>query len=377
MANLQNSYDFSLPIRDIQVDYEQLIQRQPSFLSLIRSGADCSNVKTEWLEDVLSETVFTITGFGTDGTGTVFTIGDTSKLAVGQVVKFTAATGASVAGLGIITAITANTNFTITRNYAGTTLATVPALAKFTVTNPRLEGSSPVIGANRQQTSNYNYTEITDATFKLSKTALATQQYGGANTINYQLQNALKELAWKEQEKYLWHWRQEGTDSVPRLLGGLEFFMQSGIVNSTGGAISATIINNTVAEIWDKAGYLRPSLKILLAPNQQQRLSAFNTAGSNPLSTQATSDTRTGVYVNRFIESLTGQQIETVVDANMPKDQIWIIDTNAIERAYLRKPTIQPVSTDTDAEIYRIIMEHTLRVRNGKERFARITGLTI
>jgi len=61
----------------------------------------------------------------------------------------------------------------------------------------------------------------------------------------------------------------------------------------------------------------------------------------------------------------------------MPKDQIWIIDTNAVERCYLRPPTISPVSTDADAESYRILMEHSLRVRNGKERFARITGLTI
>jgi hypothetical protein len=321
--------------------------------------------------------MFTITSLGGTEPQTVFSVASTAKLVAGMVIKFESSTGQTRTGLAKIASVDSGTQFTVVRNHASSTLANISIGDKFRTTLPRLEGSEPIVGTNTQQTSEYNYTEITDATIRLTKTALATAKNGNANQVQEQIRRALIQMQWKELNIIMHHYRQVGSDSEASMLGGMEYFMQNGNNESTGGALSSTHLNNAFSMIYEKAGQLRPNLAIVLAPNQQQRLSAFNTSGTNPLSTIDYGSASTGTYVNKFIENLTGSQTPTFVEPNMPKDQIWIVDFNAMQRVYLRRPTSNPVSISADAEQYRIIMEHGFKMRNGKERFARITGLTV
>lgn len=377
MANLQESYEYILPVRDLITDYEALTLGEPSILQYIRIGSPCEGTKIEWMQDTLSEDKFTIATLGSDGNGTVFTVASTAKLKAGMILKFMASTGANKAGLAKIASIDSGTQFTITRDFGGSTLATLAVGDKFTATFPRAELSSAVDTSVTQQTVEYNYTEISDWSFSISETALATNQYGDANTIAYWEKKAMLEMLWRENRMIMHGFRSERTSSNPGTMGGLEFFMQNGNVESTGGALSNTIMNNALTKIFDNAGKLRPQLIMVLPPNQQAKASALNTSGSNPLSMRAAEATVTGQYVNVFTEALTGSRIPMVIDRTMPKDQIWLIDTNAVERCFLRNPTIKRLPITTDGQQYRMIMEHSLRVKNGKERFARITGLTI
>ena len=379
MANLQNSFEFNFPVNSLLTQFNTIIQASPRLIGLVPTGEAMVDTVTEWQDMILSETKWTLTAVNAaDNTATIFDVASTAGLAVGMVVKFESSTGQTRAGLGIISAINANgTQFTIVRNHAGTTLAVLSVGDKFRIFNPRQQGSSPIIGVNKQPTSTKNYSQIFDATIKLSKTALAVGREGNYNTMQAQVNIALAQLAWQQEQAMLYGWALAPSEGVAGIMGGLEYYMQNGNVESTGGAISATIINNALAMIHDKAGQFNPNIVLLGNVNQAQRLSAFNTSGSNPLSTRVASDTSTGTYVNRFVSNIDGSQFTFITDRNMPKDQIWAVDLSAVERCYLRPMVTEEVPTDTDAVIYRILMEGSMRVMNGKERMARITGLTV
>lgn len=381
MANMQTSPEFSFPITDLTLQYEELIKARPTILQFISVGSPASHTKTEWFEDVLSETSYAITALGTDGTGTSFTFADTSGLKVGMIVKFEQSTGASRAGLAKITAVT-STAITISRNYASMNTATLAIGDKlYIVSYPRAENSSAETDANREMTKNYNFTEISDFAFNLSNTALAVNNYGNANTIEYQTKHHLLKMLWKENRMFMYQGRQERTGGENGTMGGFEFFTQSGLTEATGGAVSATHINNALDKLFNSSGVVGTNLGLVMNTNQARRISAFNTSGSNPIVMVDNETRSTGRYISQFVGDLPVQNGFTapiIVEPNMPKDQIWVMDFDTMERAYLRTPQLQDVSlASQDGKTYRMLMEHTARFWNGKERNVKITGLTI
>ena len=376
--NVQNSFEFNFPVDSLISNFNTIIQSTPRLIGLVPTGSAMVDTVTEWQDMVLSENKWTVTAVNAaDNTATIFTVASTSGLAVGMVVKFESSTGQTRAGLGIISDVQSGTQFTIVRNHASTTLAVIAVNDKFRIFNPRQQGSDPIIGVNKQPTSTKNYSQIFDATIKLSKTALAVGRNGDFNNIQKQIDLALTQLAWQQEQAMLYGWALAPSEGVAGIMGGLEYYMQNGNVESTGGALSATIINNALSMIHAKAGQFNGNIALIGNVNQAQRMSAFNTSGTNPLSTRVASDTSTGTYVNRFISNIDGSQFTFITDRNMPTDQVWAVDLSAVERCYLRPMATEEVTTQSDAVIYRILMEGSMRVLNGKERFARITGLTV
>jgi hypothetical protein len=383
MANMQTSPEFSFPITDLTLQYEELIKARPTILQFISVGSPATHTKTEWFEDVLSETSYAITALGTDGNGTSFTFASTAGLKVGMIVKFEQSTGASRAGLAKITDVNVNgTAITISRNYASMNTATLAVGDKlYIVSYPRAENSSAETDANREMTKNYNYTEISDFAFNLSNTALAVNNYGNANTIEYQTRQHLLKLLWKENRMFMYQGRQERTGGENGTMGGFEFFTQGGLTETTAGAVTSAHINNALDKLFNSSGIVGTNLGLVMNTNQARRISAFNTAGANPIVMVDNESRSTGRYISQFVGDLPVQNGFTapiIVEPNMPKDQIWVMDFDTMERAYLRTPQLQDVSlASQDGRTYRMLMEHTARFWNGKERNVKITGLTI
>lgn len=376
--NVQNSFEFNFPVDSLITNFNAIIQASPRLIGLVPTGEAMNDTVTEWQDLILSEDKWTLTAVSAaDNTATIFTVASTVGLAVGMVVKFESATGQTRSGLGIISNVQSSTQFTIVRNHAGTTLAVLSVGDKFRIFNPRQQGSDPIIGVNKQPTSTKNYSQIFDATIKLSKTALAVGRKGDFNSMQAQVNIALNQLAWQQEQAMLYGWALAPSEGVAGIMGGLEYYMNNGNVEATGGALSGTIINNALSMIHAKAGQFNPNIALIGNVNQAQRMSAFNTSGTNPLSTRVASDTTSGTYVNKFISNIDGSQFTFITDRNMPTDQVWAVDLSAVERCYLRPMATEELSTQSDAVIYRILMEGSMRVMNGKERFARITGLTV
>ncbi len=163
-------------------------------------------------------------------------------------------------------------------------------------------------------------------------------------------------------------------------MGGIMSFLRGGNVDTTGSAISKTIINNMFKLIFDDGAGLG-NYAILCNANQAQKISAFNTSGTNPIVSIPQGSTVTGGSISTFISdlpSMNGFTARVVVDPMFPKDKVALIDLNHLEFAYLRPftTTIAHLPSD-DFEAQRILGELTLRMKNGTKAHALATGLTV
>jgi hypothetical protein len=166
-------------------------------------------------------------------------------------------------------------------------------------------------------------------------------------------------------------------------MGGLLQFMESGNIDTTGGAISATIINNMMEDIFQD-GSFSDNYAILCSENQARRISAFNTTGSNPMVTRSMAEAGSfGFAIKEFVGDLpvqNGFMAKIVVDPNFPRDQVAIVDLNNIRLVPLRGSELKDMDATApgfDGAARRVLGEYTLEVRNGDKSHALATGLTV
>ena len=379
MAN--NSYDFALAKRDVQEVFDLLVASKPNLLSLIRKGANAAATKVEWLEDSLTPLSAAITSFDTDGDGTGINVASTTGMVAGQLLRFESSTGADRGEIVQIASVDSATDLTVVRDYGSSVGATLVSTdTVYRVSTPKNEATSGVAGAEREPTANYNYTQIFDRTAKLSKTAIQTGQYGGANTMAYQLSREMMDINYEINSALIYGERVARTSSVQGSMGGIISFLRSGNIDTTGSAISATIINNMFKAMFDDGAGLGDYV-ILCNANQARKLSAFNTAGTNPIVNVPYGATSTGGAISTFISdlpSMNGFTARIVVEPSFPKDKLALLDLNNIELAYLRPFSTTNAAVESDDFIaQRVLGELSVRIKNGTKAHAMATGLTI
>lgn len=380
MAN--NSYDLSYPKRDVQEAFDLLVKSRPTFLSLLRRGANATQTKVEWMEDSMTPLSTTIASFDSNnGSGTGINVASTSGMVAGQLLRFESSTGADHGEIVRIVSVDSSTDLTVERGVGATsTTALTCNHTVYRVSTPKNEGTSASAGASREGSMNYNYTQIFDRTAKLSKTNLSTGQYGSTNTMAYQISREMMDINYELNGALIYGEREERTSSVEGAMGGILSYLTGGNVDTTGSAISATILNNMFKLIFDDGAGMGDYV-ILCNANQARKLSAFNTAGTNPIVSIPQGSTSTGGYISTFVgdlPSMNGFTARIVVDPIFPKDKLALLDLNHIELAYLRPftTTVAHLPSD-DFEAQRILGELSVRIKNGQKAHALATGLTV
>jgi len=380
MAN--NSYDLNNPKRDVQEAFDLLVKSRPTFLSLLRRGANATATKVEWMEDSMSPLSTTISSFDSNnGSGTGINVASTSGMVAGQLLRFESSTGADHGEIVRIVSVDSSTDLTVERGVGATsTTALTCSHVVYRVSTPKNEGTSASAGASREGTMNYNYTQIFDRTAKLSKTNLSAGQYGGANTMAYQIAREMMDINYEINGALIYGEREQRTSAVEGAMGGILSYLTGGNVDTTGSAVSATILNNMFKLIFDDGAGMGDYV-ILCNANQARKLSAFNTAGTNPILSVPQGSTTTGGYISTFVgdlPSMNGFTAKIVVDPIFPKDKIALLDLNHIELAYLRPftTTVANLPSD-DFEAQRILGELSVRIKNGQKAHALATGLTV
>ncbi len=377
------SYEFQNAVRDVSELFDQLRVSYPTFLSLIPTGADSTARKSEWLEDSLSPVSSTIASFDTDGDGTGINLVSTTGLKVGSVLRVTTTADVTRTEQVQVVTVDSATDLTVTRDYGGTTGETFVVGDKVILTStPLNEKTDAGDEAGQEPDTAYNWTQIIDAIASVSRTAEAIDIYGLANVIDYEVKNKLIQLQRELNNMAIYGRRVDRTSSVPGTMGGILQYLEGGNIETTGGAISETIINNMLEAIFNDGSFSN-NYVILCAENQARKISALNTAGSNPVVQKVQTDRSLGGYISSFIGDLpvqNGFQANIVVDPNFLKDQIALIDMNRIEMSWLKKSRL----TDKDATLpggdyfkRRIIGEVTMRFKNGTKSHALATGLTV
>lgn len=380
MAN-PNSYDFTLGVRNVQPAFDLLVAKYPTLLGKIRRGAPARATKEEWLEDSLTPQSTAIASFDTDGDGTGVNVTSTSGMVAGQLLRFTSSAGADRGEIVKIASVDSATDLTVVRDYGSSVGVTlVVGDLVYSVSKPQAEGSTGSPQDNTEPATNYNYTQIFERTAKLTRTALQIQQYGNANSMAYQIEKQMIEIMMEINNQIIYGERVLRSGSQNGSFGGMIAFTRSGNIDTTGSAISKTIINNMIELCWAD-GAMASNFLLVAAPNQARKISAFNTAGSNPL-VMTTPDSRvTGGYIAQFVGDLpvkSGFTAEVLVEPTFPKDKVLLLDLNSVELAYLQDfSTKDATPQGADYVAQRVLGELTLRVKNGTKAHALATGLTI
>lgn len=390
---MTNSYDYNNPIRDVSSDFDTLIANNPTLLRLAGSlnpnntlnigSPVVTNNTYEWVDDVLTAVATTITGFDTDGDGTGINVDSTAGIEAGSILRFSTSADLTRTEQVQVASVDSLTDLTVVRDYAGSAHDTFVIGDKvFLNSTPRNENSG--VGATSTQQGNIvvNYTEIFDEAILLSRTAQATNTYDRANLIARQQYAAMIRLARKLENALLHGLPLPRNNADQGTMGGLIHFVSQlgGNVNSTGGVISQTLINDVIEDINGKGGLLSDPV-LICSPNQARRISAFNTSGTNPITYRQSGSTSTGEFVTSFIGDLPinggGTVAQVFVAQNMRKDQVLVLDASKFRLRPMSPLTVKTLPEITDGTTQRMLTEVTLEVNNAKESHGILTGLSV
>lgn len=376
------SYEYQNKVRDVDEVFRQLVEQAPILLSLVQTGMPATNTKHEWLEESITQTTSAIASFDTDGDGTGVNVASTSGLVAGSIVGFRKATGASVTEVCKVASVDSTTDLTLVRDYGGSTGVTlVVGDILFLISSPKTSGTDATPDLGQEAGTNYNYVEIFDRTAKVSATSEAVRMYGVGSALNTQVLFQMKQLAYNINNALIYGRRVERSASQNGTMGGILQYLEGGVVDTTGGAISSTILNNVLEDIYNNGGF-SPRLALLMNTNQSRKVSAFLTAANQPVIQKPDMPMQTaGFSISRFYGDLpvnSGFTTDVVIDPNFPKDQIAVIDLSKIEINPLR-PMQDKDATAIGADYFarRIITEITATVKDGQKAHGLITGLDL
>lgn len=390
----ENTYDFSNLVRDVSPEFDTIIANSPSFLKLFGGfGASLNpitgtpivtNTKYEWVNDPMTQFSSAIAFFDTDGDGTGISLDSTSGIEAGSILRFEKATGASISELVQVVSVDSTTDLTVTRDYGGTTGVTL-VVGDVAILNssPRNEDSNVGDAIKHEGVIDFNYTEIFDEVANLSATAMATNSYDNATAMATQVRAAMIRLARKLENSLIHGVKVQRTSVVAGTLGGLlqQISAAGGNIDATGGNLSEALINNVIESISTKGGMLMDPI-LLCSPNQARRISALNTAGTNPTVFKDNTDRTLGNYTTAFIGDLpindTGTLAKVFVAQNMIKDQVAVVDMAKTNIRVMRgMQAVDATTPGTDGQKQRLITELTLEVQNATSAHGIITGLNV
>jgi hypothetical protein len=387
---MSKSFDFSNNIRDVSTLFDTLVAQQPSLLGLLGSmsgsafdsGDQVTNTKYEWVDDQLSPVSTSITGFDTDGNGTGINVTSTTGIIVNSLLRFESATGASRTVIVQVASVDSATDLTVTRPYGGSTEETLVVTdAVKLIATPLLQNTTAGSGLLHEGTLPFNYTEILDQVAEVSRTANQTASYDSYTQLSGQMKAAMVRQLYQI-ENTLIHGRKVAPSvGVPGSMGGL-LQLIDGNIDSTGGAISQTLINNVLEEIASDGGFSNNYL-LFGHPTQTRKISALNTGGTNPVVFKPdVVGQRLGNLVTSYVGDLPlmdgAMQAKVFSNWSMLQDQVLIIDLNRVRIKTMQGMiAMNAAQNGQDGLKERILTEITLEVKNGGEAHGKLTGLAL
>ena len=370
------SYSYQNTVRDLSDEFAAIVQAAPVLLSLISFGTPATNTKHEWLEDVLApaQDVTTATTPASGAGDTTIAVATGSKFAAGQIL---AVDGSDEL---IKVASVAGNSLTVERGYGSSTPEAIAsgAIVRI-VARPKLQGTDPGDDKTQEPSVEFNYTQIIDRTAKISKTAQAVKMYGIDDALNYQVQVQLDQAMRELNTSIIYGRKVAPSAGVPSMMGGLlQFLSQSGgnVTDAASAAITDVILNNAIEQIAIDGG--KP-VTLLCNTNQARKITGLNRSASNYTVTQDSKQVGNVVY--QFVNDLPMGMVQSiVVDINMPKDTIAILDPSRLKLVPLQGRAFQDEDARLPGADYwarRVLGEYTLEVKNAKLAHGIVKNLAV
>lgn len=389
----QNTYDLNNLVRDVSPVFDTLIAEAPSFLRLLGTTATTldglgnplvRNTKYEWVNESLVQYKSAIASFDTDGDGTGINLASTAGIEAGSILRFEKATGASVSELVKVVSVDSATDLTVTRDYGGTTGVTL-VVGDIAILNstPRDEDSDVGDAILQQGTVGFNYTEIFDEVANLSRTAQATLSYDQSTAMAMQIRAAMIRLARKIENASIHGVAVQRSSSENGSMAGVisQISASGGNINAVGGALTESAINDVIEDIIADGGLMADPV-LLCAPRQARKISALNTAGTNPTVFKENTDRSVGNFTTTFVGDLTlnglGVSAPIFTAQNMAQDKLAILDMSKINLRVMSGLTATDATANgTDGRKERLLTELTLEVQNATTAHGILTGLDL
>ena len=348
------TYDFlGLDVRDLsELMADLLVAENLGFLNLFSEGMSPINVKHEWSQDDITAQQGALTAAALIG-DTNFVVADSSVFQVNDIITAVTPAGVSSLERQRVTVIVDPTNITVVRA-VGAAAAAIPISSSLKiVSRPQVENNKTFATSTTQPTTDFNYTEIFEASVEISNTQQTVKSYAmGSNTIAYQEMLRMKEIMVLLNRALIWGVPFAGTKSPvnPRRMGGL---LNYATKTNLGAALDSTTIVNDAAERILRQGGRADAL--VCNTDIARKISAFNTGTSN-LRTQL-ADRDAGSFVSRFVGDTPVSGIQMlVVDIDFPRDMLAVVDSSRLETNTLRPfVSLSGKKSDADDGITRVI----------------------
>ena len=214
----------------------------------------------------------------------------------------------------------------------------------------------------------YNYTQIMHRGIHVTQTQEVVLKYGLKSETAYQMQKALKELAFDcEQALITQDTKEYGAMDEARQFGGLPYWIVTNNFTASEGKLTFDEINNALEQTWNGGG--KPSI-LLVSPRSKRIISTF-TAGN--VKYMEGNKTHRLTQMIAVLETDFGT-LQCLTDRFMPNDTIYGLSPEYMKKAFLRPFRKGDMPEMSDMYRKYVKGEWTLEMRAEKAHF-RISGL--
>lgn len=321
----------------------------------------------EWLEDTLLPNTDRVNDatYTNASTDTTFVVEHASRFRVGDQI--------GLEGRGevmLVTAVNTGTNtLTVTRAYGGTAAqALVDDAVVVIIGNASLEGDDAAAARFTDRSRKVNYTQIFTSTVDVSGSALAVQQLGVADELDYQKAQRTRELI-RDLENSVINGRAaaadpQGSSTVRRTMRGILASLSTNqFVVGEGGFDEETMLteaqlNLALRRIWETSS---GQVDLIVTGGLQKRaINGFGQSVRKFDSGDASFKNLVNVYESDF------GICRVVMSRWMPAGTVLLLDSSRIDVMPLAGRTFhyKPLATTGDREGGQVIGEYTLELRN-------------
>lgn len=329
--------------------------------------------KVEWIEDQLAPIDSTFNTGGNTKIGTKaasssikMTVADGSLIKTGDVLFTEGTDGDDI--IVYVHDLSGNNATLKLVNVSDGAKSTIASKGSFEIIgNARVEGADADYERALTNTSTSgNYTQIFQEDLKISETANRVQQYGIAAEWDYQVAKQLPQMLRLMERSFFRGYAQAGSATVPRMMGGLNYFLSTNTVSLSGAALTRKDIDDLMQDIVESGG--KPTL--IICNNWVKR--KINSWYEGFVRTERTEDTG-GVKID-YIETEWGE-LAILRSQWCPVHDLYILQPEYIGFLPLREFYSEPLAKTGDAMKGQLIGEYTLVVRN-EQAHGRITSIS-
>lgn len=236
------------------------------------------------------------------------------------------------------------------------------------IENKNPEGYTYMTANVNPRSRQYNYTQIMHRGIQVTDTQEVVLKYGVRSEMAYQMQKALKELAFDCETALITQaTRTIGTMTTPREFGGLPFWIVTNVLAAPGGNLTFDLINNALEQTWNEGG--KPTM-LLVSPRNKRIISTF-TAGHTKF--MDGNKTKKLTQVISVLETDFGV-LQCVTDRFMLNDVVYGLSPEYIKKAFLRPFKTGDMPKANDMQRKYVNGEWTLEMRAEKAHF-KLEGL--